>query len=170
MALLQARGLRALSLAGGGYRGTRRDHLPCEVRVYLLLNEQCTCGCGGALHVVDTEVTGQFGQIPSKLDVIEFHRRRRSCRGRCDDIMQRASAQAALSGALRVITNMHAGIFASKYVELSHCPAWRPPASVATSISTASRWRAGCEDGRAHRPGEGSPARVCAHAVRDPCR
>ena len=59
----------------GGGRAPLSGHLPREVRVHELSDEQCTCGCGGALHVVDTEVTEQLEQIPAKLYVIEHHRR-----------------------------------------------------------------------------------------------
>ena len=100
----------------GGGRAPLPDHLPREVRVHALSDEQCTCGCGGALHVVDTEVTEQLEQIPAKLYVIEHHRRRYACRS-CGEGMQRAPAPAAPIRGARVGPNLLAAIIAGKYVE-----------------------------------------------------
>jgi transposase len=100
----------------GGGRDPLPAHLPREVRVHELCGDECTCGCGGALHVVDTEVTEQLEQVPAKLYVIEHHRRRYGCRA-CGEGLHRAPAPAAPIRGARVGPQLLAAIVAGKYVE-----------------------------------------------------
>lgn len=86
------------------------------MRVHDLDAEQCTCGRGGALHVVDTEITEQLEQIPAKMYVIEHHRRRYACRSGGEGV-QRAPAPAAPIRGARVGPHLLAAIVAGKYVE-----------------------------------------------------
>jgi len=101
---------------GGGGRKPLPEHLPREVRVHDLGADECTCGCGGALHVVDTEVTEALEQIPAKLYVVEHHRRRYACR-QCGDGIARAPAPAAPIRGARVGPQLLAALVASKFVE-----------------------------------------------------
>jgi len=91
-------------------------HLPREVRVHELAEGECTCGCGGALHVVGTEVTEQLEQVPAKLYVVEHHRRRYGCR-RCGEGVARAPAPGAPIRGARVGPQLLASLVAGKYVE-----------------------------------------------------
>jgi transposase len=101
---------------GGGRRPLPQD-LPRETRVHELAEPERVCdGCGGALHVVDTEVSEQLEQIPAKVYVVEHHRRRYGCRD-CEDGVQRAPApQAPIPGA-QAGPKLLAAVVAGKYIE-----------------------------------------------------
>lgn len=132
----------------GGGRQPLPGHLPREVRVHELDAEQCTCGCGGALHVVDTEVTEQLEQIPAKLYVVEHHRRRYACRG-CGEGMQRAPAPVAPIPGARVGPQLLAALVAGKYVEsmpLYRMAAFYQRHDIDLDRQTLARWMLGAAD------------------------
>lgn len=130
---------------GGGGRAPLPDHLPREVRVHELGDDECTCGCGGTLHVVDTEVTEQLEQVPAKLFVVEHHRRRYACRC-CGEGMQRAPAPAAPIRGARVGPRLLAALVAGKFVEampLYRMAAFYQRHDVDLDRQTLARWMLG---------------------------
>jgi transposase len=100
----------------GGARKPPPDPLPREVRVHELDDAQCTCGCGGALHIIDAEITETLEQIPAKLYVIEHHRHSYGCLS-CGEGVTRAPAPAAPIRGARVGPQLLAAVVAGKYVE-----------------------------------------------------
>lgn len=130
---------------GGGGRGPLPDHLPREVHVHELGAGECTCGCGGALHVVDTEVTEQLEQVPAKLFVVEHHRRRYACRA-CGEGMARAPAPAAPIRGARVGPQLLAALVAGKFVEampLYRMAAFYQRHDIDLDRQTLARWMLG---------------------------
>lgn len=111
-----ARSKKAGQSQGGGRRPLPKE-LPRETRVHELSDAERVCDCcGGALHVVDTEVSEQLEQIPAKVYVVEHQRRRYACRD-CEGGVQRAPApQAPIPGA-QAGPNLLAAVVAGKYVE-----------------------------------------------------
>ncbi|MDZ7749928.1 MAG: IS66 family transposase [Halofilum sp. (in: g-proteobacteria)] len=133
---------------GGGGRVPLPDHLPREVVVHELEAAECTCGCGGALHVVDTEITEQLEQVPAKLYVVEHHRRRYACRC-CGEGMQRAPAPAAPIRGARVGPQLLAALVAGKYVEsmpLYRMAAYYQRHEVDLDRQTLARWMLGAAE------------------------
>lgn len=126
----------------GGGRKPLPAHLPREIRVHELEPEACTCGCGGVLHVVDTEVTEQLEQIPAKVYVVEHHRRRYGCRN-CGEGVARAPAPAAPIRGARVGPQLLAAVVAGKYVEsmpLYRMAAYYQRHDVDIDRQTLARW------------------------------
>lgn len=126
----------------GGGRAPLPDHLPREVRVHELDAVACICGCGGALHVVDTQVTEQLEQIPAQLYVIEHHRQRYACRA-CGEGVTRAPAPAAPIRGARVGPQLLAAVVAGKYVEampLYRMAAYYQRHDVDLDRQTLARW------------------------------
>ena len=101
---------------GGGGRAPLPDHLPRDVRVHEPTDAQCSCGCGGELHLIDTEVSEVLEQTPAKLYVVEHHRRRYGCRC-CGDGVCRAPAPAVPIPKARVGAGLLASVVAGKYLE-----------------------------------------------------
>jgi transposase len=101
---------------GGGRRPLPKD-LPRETRVHELAESEQVCDCcGGALHVVDTEVTETAEQIPARVYVVEHYRRRYACRD-CDGGVERAPAPKAPIPGAQAGPNLLAAVVAGKYVE-----------------------------------------------------
>lgn len=102
-------------------RGALPSHLP---RVHVTVEPEdkaCPC-CGGAMHLMDDEVTEQLDIIPAQFQVIATHRPQYACRSCAEAVVQAPAPERPITGGMATEGTL-AHVLIGKYCD--HLPLYR---------------------------------------------
>ena len=102
-------------------RGHLPAHLPREEVVIEPEVKACPC-CGGALHIVGSDVSERLDKIPARLRVIVTRRPKYACRSCTDGVLQAPAPSRLIEGGLPTEA-LVADVLVSKYAD--HLPLYR---------------------------------------------